>query len=151
MFQHQIESMPQRIALRLSARTANQVIVLILALFVALTDAHAEGVTIESDDPAQSIKLEVNNATIRDVLQALHDKYGVALTGDGEAGTDGLMTLTLEGSLPAILERLLRNQNYMIVRSTKNVTGVEEILIAVPSVPKGKTPASPPEEPTPMP
>ena len=118
---------------------------------MAFNDAHAEGVTIESDDPAQSIKVEVDNATIRDVLQALHDTYGIGLAGDDEAGTDDPITLTLEGSLPAILERLLRNQNYMIVRSEKNVTGVEKILIAVPVPPKGKTPGSPPEEPTPMP
>jgi hypothetical protein len=107
-------------------------------------------VTIESANPAQSIKIDVDNGTIRDVLQALRDKYGVELAGDGEAGSNGPMTVTLQGSLPVILERLLRNQNYMIVRSKKNVTGVEKILIAVPGVSKDSK-TSPAPEPTPMP
>ncbi len=79
------------------------------------------------------------------------DKYGVALAGDGEAGTDSPITLTLEGNLPTILDRLLRNQNYMIVRSKTNVTGVEKILVAAPDPPKAKAPAARPQEPTPMP
>jgi len=122
-----------------------------LAIFAVRPDADAEGVTIASDNPAQSIKLEIDKATVQDVLQALHDKYGIALAGDGEAGTDGPITLTLEGSLPTILDRLLRNQNYMIVRSKTNVTGVERILVAVPDPSKGKAPVSPAQEPTPMP
>jgi hypothetical protein len=62
------------------------------------------------------------------------------------------MTVTLQGNLPTILERLLRNQNYMIVRSKKNVTGVEKVLIAVPDGSKGsKTAPAQPPEPTPMP
>jgi hypothetical protein len=38
----------------------------------------------------------------------------------------------------------------MIVRSKKNVTGVEKILIAVPSVPKDSK-TTPAPDPTPMP
>jgi hypothetical protein len=116
-------------------------------LLVGRSDVLAEGVTIKSDDPAKNIEVNVDNATTRDVLVALRDKYGVELAGDGEAGGSDPITVTLQGSLPAILERLLRNQNYMIVRSNKNVTGVEKVLIAVSNRSKGsKMP-----EPTPMP
>jgi len=124
----------------------------VLALLLGRSDGHAEGVTIKSDDPAKSIEVSVDNATVRDVLAALRDKYGVELAGDGEAGASDPMTVTLQGNLPTILERLLRNQNYMIVRSKKNVTGVEKVLIAVPDGSKeSKTSPAQPPEPTPMP
>jgi len=124
----------------------------VLALLLGHSDGHAEGVTIKSDDPAKSIEVSVDNATVRDVLAALRDKYGVELAGDGEAGASDPMTVTLQGNLPTILERLLRNQNYMIVRSKKNVTGVEKVLIAVPDSSKeSKTSPAQPPEPTPMP
>lgn len=124
----------------------------VLALLLGHSDGHAEGVTIKSDDPAKSIEVSVDNATVRDVLAALRDKYGVELAGDGEAGASDPMTVTLQGNLPTILERLLRNQNYMIVRSKKNVTGVEKVLIAVPDGSKeSKTSPAQPPEPTPMP
>ncbi len=102
-----------------------------LALVLGQSELRAEGVTIESDNPSRSIKLEVDKATVGDVLQALHDKYGVEIAGNTEVGSDDPISVTFEGSLPNILERLLRNQNYMILRSKKNVTGVEKILIAV--------------------
>jgi hypothetical protein len=124
----------------------------VLALLLGPSDGHAEGVMIKSDDPAKSIEVSVDNATVRDVLAALRDKYGVELAGDGEAGASDPMTVTLQGNLPTILERLLRNQNYMIVRSKKNVTGVEKVLIAVPDGSKeSKTSPAQPPEPTPMP
>lgn len=124
----------------------------VLALLLGHSDGHAEGVTIKSDDPAKSIEVSVDNATVRDVLAALRDKYGVELAGDGEAGASDPMTVTLQGNLPTILERLLRNHNYMIVRSNKNVTGVEKVLIAVPDGSKeSKTSPAQPPEPTPMP
>jgi hypothetical protein len=129
-----------------------QALFFVLALLLGHTNARAEGVTIESANPAQNIKIDVDKGTVRDVLQALHDKYGIELAGDGEAGSNDPMTVTLQGSLPGILERLLRNQNYMIVRSKKNVTGVEKILIAVPGVSKDAKTSSPSApEPTPMP
>jgi hypothetical protein len=124
----------------------------VLALLLGRSDGHAEGVTTKSDDPAKSIEVSVDNATVRDVLAAKRDKYGVELAGDGEAGASDPMTVTLQGNLPTILERLLRNQNYMIVRSKKNVTGVEKVLIAVPVGSKeSKTSPAQPPEPTPMP
>lgn len=102
-----------------------------LALVTGQSELHAEGVTIESNDPARSIKLEVDKATVGEVLRALHDKYGVEVAGNADVGSDDPISVTLQGTLPNILERLLRGQNYMIVRSKKNVTGVEKILIGV--------------------
>ncbi|WP_177228013.1 hypothetical protein [Hyphomicrobium facile] len=99
--------------------------------------------TIESVNPSQSIKVQVDKATIRDVLQALHDKYSVEVAANGDVGSDDLISVTFQGSLPEILGRLLRNQNYMIVRSKKNVTGVEKILIAFSDPSKGQKSVTP--------
>jgi hypothetical protein len=117
-----------------------------LALVLYRSELRAEGVNIESDNPAKHIRLEVDKATIGDVLQALHEKYGVELAGNLDAGSDSPISMTFQGSLPDILERLLRNQNYMIIRSKKNATGVEKILIVVPDpskATKSATPATP--------
>jgi hypothetical protein len=91
---------------------------------------HAEGVTIEGEHPAQSINVNVDKVSIGAVLQALHDKYGIEVSGINDEISNDPISVTLSGNLPAILERLLRNQNYMIVRSKKNITGVEKILIS---------------------
>ncbi len=96
---------------------------------------HAEGVTIDSDHPAQGIHMNVDKVSIGAVLQALHDKYGIEVSGINDDISSDPISITLSGSLPSILERLLRNQNYMIVRSQKNITGVEKVLISAASAP----------------
>jgi hypothetical protein len=118
-------------------------LVFALALIFTSSDLRADGVNIESDNPATSIKVQVDKATIGDVLQALHEKYGVELAGNLDADSDAPMSTTFQGRLPDILERLLRNQNYMLVRSKKNPTGVEKILIAVPGSKAPKTAPAP--------
>ncbi len=118
----------------------------ISAAFVCLlgfSALHAEGVTIDGDHPAQSININIDKASIGAVLQALHDRYGIEVSGtDGDISNDPI-SVTFTGNLPSILERLLRNQNYMIVRSRKNITGVEKVLISAGSAPdasKGPAP-----------
>ncbi|MFA5958600.1 hypothetical protein [Hyphomicrobium sp.] len=103
---------------------------------------HAEGVTIDGDHPAQGIHMNVDKVSIGAVLQALHDKYGIEVSGMNDDISSDPISITLSGSLPNILERLLRNQNYMIVRSQKNITGVEKVLISAASAPD--TSKSPP-------
>jgi hypothetical protein len=90
-------------------------------------------VTIDGDHPAQSVNMNIDKASIGAVLQALHDKYGIEISGINEDIPSEPISVTLTGTLPSILERLLRNQNYMIVRSRKNITGVEKILITAAS------------------
>ena len=87
----------------------------------------ADGVTIEGERPAQSLDISIDKAPISAVLQALHQKYGIEVIDNSTDLASDQVSLTLTGSLPSILERLLRNQNYMIVRSQKNATGVERI------------------------
>ena len=105
----------------------------IAAAFVCLIGPsmlHAEGVTIDGENPAKNLNINIDKVSIGAVLQALHDKYGIEVSGISDEISNDPISVTLSGSLPVILERLLRNQNYMIVRSRKNITGVEKILIS---------------------
>lgn len=111
----------------------------------------ADGVTIAGASPAQSLDINVDKASISAVLQALHEKYGIEVIDNGAELSSEQISLTLTGSLPSILERLLRNQNYMIVRSQKNATGVERILISATSPPGAPKSVPAKEEPPPMP
>lgn len=132
-------------------KTGIRLAILSVLLFLAQpSKARAEGVTIESENPRQSISLKLENATIRNVLQAVHDKYGIEISFSDDPAFDDPVTATFEGNLPKILERMLRNQNYMLVHSAKNVTGVEKILIAVADRSKPLK-SAPSAEPTPMP
>lgn len=142
--------MPFFLAPELKSRMLRAPAILAMLSLALASNARADGVTIDSENPRQSIRLKLDNATIRSVLQAVHDKYGVEVSASDDAAFDDPMTATYEGTLSKILERMLRNQNYMLVRSAKNVTGVERITIAV--VDRSKPMKSAPApEPTPMP
>lgn len=108
----------------------------------------ADGVTIESEAPARSISITIENASTWSVLQALHDKFAIELDGPDAAVPPEPISMTLSGTLPSILERLLRNQNYMLVRSDQNVTGVAKILVLAASE---KAPAKAPATDAPKP
>lgn len=142
--------MPFFFGFELKSRMLRPAVVLAMSYLALASNARAEGVTIESDNPRQSIRLKLDNATIRSVLQAVHDKYGIEVSAGDDPAFDDPVTATYEGNLPKILERMLRNQNYMLVRSAKNVTGVEKILITVVDRSKPMKP-TPAPEPTPMP
>ena len=111
----------------------------------------ADGVTIAGESPAQSLDISIDKAPISAVLQALHEKYGIEVINNSTDLASDQVSLTLNGSLPSILERLLRNQNYMIVRSQKNANGVERILISATSPPGAPKSVPAKEEPPPMP
>jgi hypothetical protein len=117
----------------------------VLLCFLGDAPSHAEGVMIEGDHPAQRIDVNGDSASIATVLQTLREKYGIEISGADKLEADDPITLTISGNLPAILERLLRNQNYMLVRSPKNITGVSKILIAGAS--RGDASAKPPTKP----
>jgi hypothetical protein len=112
--------------------TASRVILgsLFLVCFLGPAPLHAEGVTVEGDHPAIKIDIKVDDEPIATVLETLHKKYGIEISGADKLEADDPISMTLSGNLPAILERLLRNQNYMIVRSWKNPTGVVKIMIS---------------------
>jgi hypothetical protein len=109
-------------------RTISESFVLVCLLGQA--PLHAEGITIEGRQPSLKIDMKIDDEPIGTVLQTLHEKYGIEISGADKLEGNDPISLNLSGNLPAILERLLRNQNYMIVRSPKNQTGVAKIMIA---------------------
>lgn len=90
----------------------------------------AEGVTIEGNNPRQSIKLTIDASTMADALQAIHEKFGIEITGSDSISDDDPITTTYSGSLASIVNRLLRNQNFVIVRSSKASADIEKIQIS---------------------
>ena len=113
----------------------------VLLCFLGSTPSLGEGMALEGGNPGQNINLNVENAPIASVLQTLHAKYGIEITGADKLEADDPVTMTISGTLPAILERLLGNRNYMLVRSLSNITGISKILIAGAS--RGDTAAKP--------
>ena len=85
---------------------------LFVFLFGQATPLRAEGVTIKGEHPAQKIDMNIDSAPLSEVLKALHEKYGIEIAGDADA--DDPISMTISGNLPSILERLLRNRNYML-------------------------------------
>lgn len=117
-----------------------------------LSPVQAEGVSIDAVRPAESLVIRVDGASIASVLHALHDKFSIEISAAEDALPTEPLSISLNGDLHTILQRLLRNQNYMIVRSQSNVTGVEKIVIlaASPKPPKAQ-PESAPVSPRPLP
>jgi hypothetical protein len=123
-------------------------IVGITALFW-LTGAQAKAaeVSIEENSSPGTFKVTLDNASVADVLQTLHEKYGVEVQGlDDLADTDPV-SAEYSGRLPDILSRLLRNQNFSIVRSNSRPTGITKVFIASSkaSVGKGGSEGPPPK------
>ncbi len=90
---------------------------------------HAEPVTVAGDNPRERITLTIDNTTIDKVLGDLRKKYGFEVIGlqNGEKGE--ALSGAMSGTLPEILERLLRNWNHMTVASGDSESGVAKVMI----------------------
>src|SRR5262249_23638102 len=88
----------------------------------------ANPITIEGDDPRGSISLTVNQATVASVLEQLRSKFGFNVEGAERLQSEPV-SLRADGPLPAILERLLRNWNYVIVKAKESPSGIGKVLI----------------------
>jgi len=122
-------------------------------IFFPLTTLRAESVTIEGSSPSESVQFIMTASTTADALQAIHEKYGVEVTGsDNISGNDPTST-TYTGSITSIVGRLLRNQNFVIVRGNKNVTGIDRIQISgsTHAADPKNAPNNPPPQTPPMP
>lgn len=103
----------------------------------------AAGMTIEGDRPREGITLTVEDATVDMVIDSLRATYGFDVGGIENASQGGdTLSVTLQGSLYSILERLLRNRNHVIVRSADNASGIEKVLILDASYGAGQSKAS---------
>jgi hypothetical protein len=100
---------------------------IILLAFVA--PASAATLAINGDAPKQNITVVAESATVDGVLQELAARYGFEIKGLEHLGTGEALSAKMSGSLYDVLSRLLRNRNYMIVRSPDKATGVARVMI----------------------
>lgn len=100
-----------------------------IGCLMSQTALHAANVTVTGNDPRQNITVTIEEATVDFVLEDLHKKYGFEVAGLQQNIRGEAQSVTLSGSLHVILERLLRNWNHMIVRSTDNESGIAKVMI----------------------
>lgn len=116
---------------------------ILFLLCLAGTQAIADGVTIEKTSTGV-FTITLRSASVVEVLRTLESKYRIEVHGlDDVADTDPV-SASYTGKLPDILGRLLRNQNFSIVRSNTYPTGVAKIYIAVTKAPSEKSTPAPP-------
>jgi len=93
------------------------------------TELPAASVTVTGDDPRQTIRVTIEDATMDYVVADLRKKYGFDVSGLSNDNRGEPQTMTISGSLQSVLERLLRNWNHMIVRSPDNTSGIAKVMI----------------------
>jgi hypothetical protein len=99
-------------------------------LWLGIVPTRADGVTLEENSSDRTFKVFLNNASVADLLRAVQSKYGVEVRGLEDFSETDPVTANFSGTLPSILNRLLRNENFSVVRSDANPTGVLRILIS---------------------
>lgn len=90
---------------------------------------HAKTIKIDGDAPRDRITVTIQNTKIGSVLENFGVTYGFEVKGLKYIKTSDYLTTTVSGSLETILGRLLRNWNYMIVRSPDNRSGIRKLMI----------------------
>jgi hypothetical protein len=78
----------------------------------------AATITMTCKDRQQHISVELQNAALPAVLDKLGKCFDFEVGGLQNAQRGETLSTTLSGTLPHILTRLLRNRNYVIVRSS---------------------------------
>lgn len=106
---------------------------IVAAVLLWQTPLHAANIKIDGDDPRRSITVTIENATVDLVLEDLRTKYGFEVGGLKNANKGEPISATMSGDLRSVLERLLRNWNYMIVRSP-NKTGVIDKVVIIDAI-----------------
>ncbi|SFV29571.1 hypothetical protein [Hyphomicrobium facile] len=90
----------------------------------------AASLTVAGDSPRESVTLTIEDMAVGGILQNLSEKYGFEILGIEKVDEGGdTLSATLSGDLHSILERLLRNRNHVIVRSTDTVSGIEKVIV----------------------
>lgn len=89
------------------------------------------------------VKLEADQATFDEIVEKLAGTYGFGVERSENADSgEQLITTKIEGKLDAVLRRLLRNRNYLIVRKKDDPSQIEKIVLLAKGVgaPAPKTP-----------
>ena len=89
----------------------------------------AAAITVDGDAPLKSIAVTIEDATLNNVVQELSQKYGFEVESLKKLNNADTLSASMSGSLPSVLEGLLRNCNHVIVRSPDNKSGIERVII----------------------
>lgn len=101
--------------------------VAIVLLGVASSSAMA-GVTVD-EKPGSAVTLTIENASVDAALTALRERYGFEVEGLSNLGSGEVLNVTLSGSLPEVVARLLRNWNYVVVKSEDAQRKIRKVVI----------------------
>ena len=131
-------------------------LVLALACSAVELPLPANAFTVDGDEPRKDITVHIQNESIESVLRDLSTMYGFEMIGLSNSDQNGALTTTMSGSLEAILRRLLRNRNHVLVRSTDNRCGIQKVILqsesgksSPASQAQGETPTAAPGQPLP--
>jgi hypothetical protein len=97
--------------------------------FCAAKPSPASPATIEGAEPRKEITIHTDNTSIGDVIDALRKQYDFEVKGLEHLNKTQSTSQTYVGDIETVLRRLLRNRNYVIVRSADNKSGIDELVI----------------------
>jgi len=83
--------------------------------------------TVTCKDRQQHISVDIENAALPAILDQLSKCFDFEVEGLQNAERGETLSTTISGTLPRVLTRLLRNRNFMIVRSSDG--GVARVAI----------------------
>jgi hypothetical protein len=99
---------------------------LVGGLLLSAHPVRAAAISIEGDAPLKSISVTIDGATLHNVVQELSQRYGFKVQGLSSTET---LSINLSGSLWTVLEGVLRNCNYILIRSTVKMSGLERVIV----------------------
>lgn len=106
-----------------------KIAVALILLFITYSSAYSQIIQISGQSPKMEISVLAEDASTADVLMAIAEKYQFKISGIEKLFSDKKFSAEFKGNLPTILQRLLRNNNHLIVSSSKTISGIERIVI----------------------
>ena len=88
---------------------------LLAVMCVALAAARSAGAETKVDGDAAAVKLQAHDASVEEILAALHERYGVVYRG--LPGTTRRINGTFEGPLNRVLIQVLDGYDFVIKRN----------------------------------
>ena len=116
-------------------RSINPISLSALALLVAALHGSAVRAEVRLQGPADAIQLEAHDATVAEILEALHARFDMSFRGPVPSRQ---ISGTYDGPIRHILSRVLDGYNYMIV---SHGATIEAVMLGAESV--GQSPAQP--------
>ncbi len=101
----------------------------LLFCIAGLSNLYAQNIRIEGTDPKGQLVVTVEESSLGNVLLQLGTAFKFSIEGLENDSDGSQFSASYSGTLDKILLRLLKNRNHMIVRSTKNASGIARIVI----------------------